>query len=205
MAKRILLLSSMLTFVCQIASATLDLTPQAREYTSQGFIYVQLSFKDDDGRVCYNPPLNWTYRGSAARLQLTPPNKSLAQATIEAVPGAQPFTPELQQTLVHAAVAGVPPGSQAVEVVKQEENTVLIDGRGSFEVTLSYKALGETFERSVVFASVADLRLCFRLTARTADFATVKAAFHASLGSWHRESPAAKTAMQPPPQTTVTR
>jgi hypothetical protein len=205
MVKRILLLNSILAFVCQIASAALDLTPQAREYTSQGFSYVQLSFKDDDGGVCYNPPLNWTYRGSVPRLQLTPPNKSLAQATIEAGSAAQPLTPELQQKLVQEAVAGVPPGSQAVEVVKQEENTVLIDGRGSFEVTLSYKALGETFERSVVFVNVADLRLCFRLTARTADFVSVKAAFHASLGSWHRKSPAAKTAMQSPLQTTATR
>jgi hypothetical protein len=189
MLNRTLLLAGMLTLACRTISATLDLTPTTNEYTSQGFTYVQLSFKNDGGRVGYNPPLNWTYRGSPARLKLTPPNKSFAEAVIEVMAGGQPFTLELQQSLAKEAAAEVPPGSQAVEILKQDENTILIDGRRTFEVVLSYKALGEIFQRSIVFVQVEDMRLSFRLTARAADFSALKTMFHASIGSWHWRGP----------------
>ena len=195
--KRISLLSSLVVLLSGSLNASLDLTPVPREYTSQGFNYVQLSFKDDAGRIVYNPPLNWTYKGSGPRCQLTPPNKSLATVVIEAASSPQPLTPELRQAMEKQVMTDVPPGSQAVELLNQGENTVSIDGRDSFEVVLSYKALGESFRRSIVFLQVGDMRLTFRVTARAADFEAIKTAFHASLGSWHWEAPSARPPATP--------
>jgi hypothetical protein len=188
MPKQILILTAIAALACQMAVAALDLTPIGKEYASQGFTYVQLSFKDDTSRIAYNPPLNWTYNGSAERLRLAPANKSFAEATVGTIPGAQPLTSELEHALAQQAMAEVPPGSQAVEFVKQAENTVLIDGHGSFEVVLSYKTLGEAFRRSIVFVKFGDLTLAFRLTARAADFDALRTTFHSSLGSWHLET-----------------
>src|SRR4051812_36937825 len=186
--KQILFLSALVALICRTAGATLDLSPVAKEYASQGFTYVQLSFKHDDGRVAYNPPLKWTYKGSGTRLQLTPPNTPFAMAQIEAGPGGQPLTPELRESMVKQALNEVPPGSQTIELVSQGENTLLIDGRGSFEILLSYKVMGESFRRSIVYVLVGDMKLAFRVTARTADFDAIGTAFHASLGSWRWEN-----------------
>src|SRR5437667_1957243 len=68
------------------AKSGIDLTPSANEYISEGITYQKLTFRRDKQRVEYDPPPGWSFRGSAERVQLTPPKRRFAEALIEAVP-----------------------------------------------------------------------------------------------------------------------
>jgi hypothetical protein len=187
------------------AKAGIDLTPSVNDYVSEGMKYQKLIFRDDKRRVEYNPPVNWSFVGSAGQLRLTPPKKNFAEATIEAVmlEKAQPLDQMAVKALEQRAIADLPPGSQFAKVEQELENSVPVNGGPSFEIVISYQAMGEKLVKSLVLANVQNAQLIFRLTARKDDFETLHRDFKASIFSWHwveasqSASEVAKQAEQP--------
>lgn len=184
--KRTSLLAALTAISLSGAHAAIDFTPVVREYTSQGFNYVQLAFKTDVGLILYNPPLNWTYRGSSDRLQLAPPDNPFAEAVIQAGPVAVPAALDeaALNSLEQQALQQVPPNSQSVEVVKREQNPVLLNESQSFEVVIAYQTLGYTFQRSVIFVLTPDTQLIFQFAAPKDRFDALHASFRRSITSW---------------------
>ena len=184
---RALLLFILLAFVSSTRAA-LSLAPTPSEYLGEGVKYTQLMFKDDKRQVTYVPPSLWAYRGSAAQLQLTPPeNFKRATAAIEAAPltAPQPLDEKTIQLVRQQFLSSLPFGSQDVKVLAEEQNSVLIDGKiETYEISVSYQVYGEAYVRSCLFANLPDFQLRFKLTASKKDFDTLHRAFRASIVSW---------------------
>lgn len=172
------------------AGAVLDLSPIPHEHVAQGIVYKQLKFKDATRTVVMDLPNRWTYRGSASRLQLTPPDTSFTEALLEVVPVApQPPVPSTapaprspldqaaMQALEQQALAAVPPGSQFVTLVSQREGVAFVD-KPRVEIVVSYQTLGEKFRRSSSFVEFADFRLVMRVTAKESEFEKISDAFY---------------------------
>ena len=170
------------------ARSGIDLTPTANEYVGEGIKYQKLTFRQDSQAIEYNPPPGWSFHGGPNQLQLTPPKKNFAEAFIEAVPlsAPQPLDEKVSKALEQELITKLPPDSQLVTVVSEEQNPVLLDGNRSFEVTVSYQVMGEKFLRSAIFVNLPDTQLIFRLTARKDDFERLHREFRTSMLSWHR-------------------
>jgi hypothetical protein len=208
--KQRLIVGLLLPLIAATSAAALDLTPAVSEYTAEGITFRQLTFKDGKRQAAYEPPRLWSCRGSGNSLQLTPPKAERADAIIQVVEAKT--VPKLDEKTIGAlreqSLRSVPPGSQAVTVVSEEQNPVSLENNASFGITLSYQALGETFIRSIVFVNLPESQLSFRVTARKADFDAVQRPFRSSIYSWHwvepssakslaqKDQPAAETARQ---------
>jgi hypothetical protein len=169
------------------SAVALDLAPTVSEYTAEGITFRQLNFQDGERKAVYEPPRLWSCRGSASSVQLTPPKVDRADAIIQVVEAKA--APKLDEKAIGAlkeqSLRSLPPGSQAVTVLNEEQNPVSLENSASYAVTLSYQALGETFVRSIVFISLPETQLSFRITARKADFDAVQRPFRSSIFSWH--------------------
>lgn len=175
-------------------AAGINLTPVLEEYQNDGFTFRQLAFKDDKRKVTLQLPNGWSYRGGAARLQLMPGgDNKFAEAVIEALPLEAPvqWDAATPQNLERQTLAGVPPGSQDVAVVSLDENPVLLGGNPSFEVVVTYKMLGKTFQRSDVYVNCPHAQLIFRLSAPKSEFDPLNAIFRRAVLSWQWVAPAA--------------
>jgi hypothetical protein len=203
------LVSGLLLVLFAATSANaLDLTPVVSEYVAEGITFRQLTFKDGKRQVIYEPPRQWVCRGSVGSLQLTPAKTDRADAVIEAVElkAPQKLDDRTTSALREQFLKSLPPGSQGVTVVSEEQNPVSLENGASYAVTVAYQALGETFLRSVVFVNLPEMQLSFRLTARKADFETIQKQFRSSIFSWHwvdrsaarlaQDKPEAETARQ---------
>lgn len=168
------------------ASAQIDFTPITREYTAGGFIHRELIFKTDKGTVTLAPPVKWNVRGGKDRVQLSPPDKSFVEATIQAAPVTPPpgFDEQNLKVLEQRVLSEVPSGALSVQITGRVENPVVIGSFRSFEFVISYQALGYTFLRSVIFVNGPDQQLTFRFTAPKADFDAFNSDFHRSINSW---------------------
>ena len=166
--------------------AAIDLTPAIKEYTREGFVYRQVTFKADTGSVTFVPPQTWTIDGGKDRSRLSVPSKPLVEATIMARPltVAHPFDEPTVKALEQQVLREVPVGSQATELVKTEENPVMMGSNLSLGFVLTYKTLGQTFSRSVVFVNTPDTQLIFRLSAPKAGFDELNGVFRRSITSW---------------------
>jgi hypothetical protein len=183
------------------ARAALDLSPFPSEFDGEGIKYTQLSFKDDQRRVSYILPQNWTWRGGAAQLHLVPPASFLrADAVIEATPRAasRPLDENAIATLRQQFLNSLPAGALGVKIVSEEQGPLQLGGNvPTYEFTASYQVIGETFVRSALFANLPDLQLRFNLTALKKDFESLHRQFRSSLISWQwNEAPAAATTVQ---------
>ncbi len=178
MLRHTITLLSLLASVA-LAPAALDLTATVHEFSAQGILYQQLKFKDDKRTVTMELPPRWTFRGSPARLQLVPPDKRFAEATIEIapLPPGQALDEAVMQALEQEVIASVPPASQAITVTRRQP-AQLLDGKPAFQIELSYKALGETFRRTTTYVNLPESRLTFRVTATEGDFEKVAGSFH---------------------------
>jgi hypothetical protein len=168
------------------AGAEIDFTPTETEYSAEGFTYRKITLKDGEGRVNFTPPHHWVVRGDKDRMQLTSPNKSFVEATIQGVPlsALQRFDEAAVKAFEEQAIRAAPPGSQSVQIVKREENPVVMGQNLSFGVVISYQALGQTFQRSIVVVNCPDTQLILRFTAPKADYDTFNSDFRRSIGSW---------------------
>jgi hypothetical protein len=187
------LLPILLLALGSVRSATaLDLTPTVSEYTAEGITFRQLNFQDGKRKAIYEPPRLWICHGSGSSLQLMPPNIDRADAIIQVAEANA--APKLDEKAVagfkEQSVNSLPPGSQAVTVISEEQNPVSLENTASFGVTLSYVVLGEKFVRSIVLINFPETQLSFRITARKADFDRLQGAFRSSILSWHWVDPA---------------
>lgn len=205
---RRLLLLSLFAF-SNTATAAIDLTPTKSEYVAEGLTFHQLSFKDGTRRIIFEPPQQWSYRGTANTLQLVPSNISRADAVIQVVEAKT--SDKLDEKALAAFreqfLASLPPGSQGGEITREEFNPVQLERASSYAITGQYKAIGEVFVRGVVFVNLPEAQLTFRLTARKADFEKLDRAFRGSILSWHwvDPEPAATVAQKDAPSTEATR
>ena len=176
----------LLTVAISAASAAIDFTPTLKEYSAQGFTYRQVRFKNGQGSVTLVPPQGWTISGGADGLQLRPPNNNFAEGMIRALPlqAPRPFDEVAVKALQERIISEAPPGSQSVQFVKSQENPVRIDQNPSFEFVISYRALGKTFQRSVIFVNCPDTQLILRFTAPKTDFDMFHRDFLRSVSSW---------------------
>ena len=166
--------------------AELLLTPRILEYEREGGKVKQLAFSDGVTTVTYQSPRGWDYSGSATQLKLRPPNKTQAEATITRVPLSQPgsFDDESLKKLVSEAVALAPKGSENISVVSQEKNPLMIQGKETFLITLSYTFYGQKYGRSILILNRGNEQIRSQLTCREADFKELQRAFLTSQNSW---------------------
>lgn len=173
-------------------NGSIDFTPTVKEYTREGMIYRQVSFKDEKGTITFMPPPGWTLRGAKDRLQLSPPGTKFAEASIEGQPptAAKAFDEPTLKALEQQVLAEAPSGSQSVKLLKREENPILLEQNLSFEFVITYQALGQNFQRSVIFVRMPTTQLIFRLSAPKAEFEALNQTFRRSITSWHWLEPA---------------
>jgi hypothetical protein len=199
----------LLVLFAATSAKALDLTPVVSEYVAEGITFRQLTFKDGKRQVVYEPPQRWTCRGSGSSLQLTPPNAERADAAIQTVESSSPqsFDEKTRTALKEQFVRALPPGSQTIAVINEEQNPVVLENSASYAVTGTYQVIGETFVRSVVFVNLPGTQLTFKFTARKADFENLHKAFRSSILSWHwvDRSAAAELAQKEQPQAATSR
>jgi hypothetical protein len=175
------------------AQAAIDLNPALTEYTANGITFKQLVFKDDQKRITYELPPQWTYRALGDSVKLIPPTNSTADITIQAIPLLSPQS--LDDKGIAAArdhfVRGMPPGSQTVKVLSEEQNTIPFKAGANCEITASYQTLGETYIRRAIYINLPDTQLIFRLNARKNEFEGLYRTFRGSILSWQWEQPTA--------------
>lgn len=180
------LLPLLLATALTTARAAIDLTPTPHESTCEGYTFKELLFKDGKREIVYQLPNKWSYRAGGDGVHLTPPEAVRADAIIQAstLAAPQPFDEKSVEAAKKQFLGGLPPGSQMITVVTEEQNPVPFNGNRTYEFKVSYQIVGETFVRSALFTNVADTQLCFRLTARKADFEALHRTFRASILSW---------------------
>jgi len=168
------------------ARANLNLTPKLSQYELDGVKFKQLAFSDGSQTVTYAPPRGWDYSGSSTQLTLRPPNTPQAEATITRVPLSQPgsFDDESLKKLVSEAAARVPKGSENISIVSQEKNPLMIQGKETFLITLSYTFYGQKYGRSILFLNRGNEQIRSQLTCHEADFNDLHGAFLRSQYTW---------------------
>jgi hypothetical protein len=184
---RSLILTVSTWLVVGIARADLQFTPKIAEYELDGVKFKQLAFSDGDAKeITYAPPRGWDYSGTASQLTLHPRNKKQAEATISKIMLPRPvrFDEETMKGLVEEVIAALPHNSTNVQVVSQEKNPLMIEGKETFLVTLAYTFYGENYGRSILFLNRGNEQIRFQLGCRQADFQELQKAFLASQYSW---------------------
>ena len=169
------------------ARGDLQLIPKPVEYELEGAKFKQLAFSDGGAKeITYSPPRGWDYFGSTTRLDLHPPNKVQAEATITRIPLSEPgqFDDDTLKKLVAEAVALVPEGSSNVTVESQEKNPLRINRKETFLVVLSYNLSGQAYSRSILFLNRGKEQIRCELVCRAADFKDLQKAFLGSQYSW---------------------
>jgi hypothetical protein len=156
------------------------------EFQGEGIVYHRLIFKDDKRNIFYQPPAGWGCSASASELRLVPAGKTFAEAKIRSVAMENPVPLDGNATiaLTQQVIDGAPPGSQQVAIVSEVQNGLLLGNNPTFEVVASYKAMGETFQRSVLFVNAPGKQLVFQLSSRKSDFDALYRAFRASILTW---------------------
>ena len=179
---------SLLLFVLarSAAGSPIEFSEVVRDYMGEGILYHRLVFNEDKRQIFYQLPKGWRCAVTGKSLQLTPPNTSFAGAQIESIPlpAPQPITQAMAPALTQQVVDALPPASQHVSVVKQEQNPILLNNNPSFEVLVSYSILGDTFERGVLFVNTPTNQIVFKFTARKSEFDALYRAFRSSILTW---------------------
>jgi hypothetical protein len=177
----------LLCFGCaSVGHAELDLSPKFSYYELDGLQFRKLVFVENGREVTYVPPRDWDYSGSATRLILHPPRKAQAEAAITttSLPSGTGLDEAATNTLVNETLRSVPVGSTHIAVISQERNPLLIAGKETFFVSVTYIFYGETYTRSVLFLNRASEQMRFQLISRSSDFEELQAEFQRSLYSW---------------------
>jgi hypothetical protein len=173
------------------AKAAIDLNPALAQYTANGITFKQLVFKDDQKQITYELPPQWTYRALGDSVKLVPENNSTADITIQALPlvSPQPLDDKWIAAAREHFLRGMAPGGQTVKVLSEEQNTIPFKAGTSYEITVSYQALGETFIRRAVYINLPDTQLIFRLNVRKNEFENLWRTFRGSILSWQWVAP----------------
>ena len=175
--------------------AAVDLTPMVTEVVDDGVTYQEVSCKTPEGKVVFTLPPAWTIRGQKARAQMTGPDKSFAEAVIEATPleKPEPLDEAAIAKFKKQVLATLPAGSTKVTAVNEAHNSLMPGGNPSFEIVITYDMWGKIFQRSALLVNGPQDWLTFRFTCLKADFTTLNTTFRRSLMTWHtvaaKESP----------------
>ena len=178
----------------------LDLNPTLTEYTAEGITFKQLVFKGDSKKVTYELPSQWGYRKSGDSIKLMPPNNSNADIAIQTTPlsAPQPFDEKGMAAAREHFLRGVPPGSQMLKLLSELQDTIPFRGGANYEITASYRVLGEAFIRRAIYINLPDTQLIFRLSARQSEFEALYRTFRTSILSWQSvDEPSVLTAKAP--------
>jgi hypothetical protein len=173
----------------------IDLTPAITELIEDGVTYREVSCKTPEGKVMFTLPPGWTIRGQKDRAQITGPDKSSAEAVIEATPleKPEPLDEAAIAKFRQQVLATLPPGSTKITTVNEAQNSLMPGGNPSFEILITYDLWGKIFQRSALLVNGPQDRFTFRFTSLKADFAPFNTNFRRSLMTWRavaaRESP----------------
>jgi len=166
--------------------ADLDLTPATTARKLDGVSIPELLFSDGSQKVSYESPRGWSYSAVSSRnIRFQPPQVSQAETTIESIPMADEYQldEKLIKTLKEDLVRSLPKSSTQIQVVSEVNDTLLINGHKTYEVTIGYQNYGQKYRISVLFANLGRQQLRFRVFARASDFDQVHRDFTASLCS----------------------
>ena len=167
--------------------AGLDLSPQADTYELDGMEMAQLAFQNSGNeKATYQLPRDWRYSGDRDHLDLQPPNVSQANVRISKLtPGAVALgAADTQTRLLEQAIASVPEGSREVKIESQGLNPLLINGKQTFLIELSYVAFGEKFASYQLYLDRTPEPICFKLSCRERDYPELRQLFQRSLYTW---------------------
>ena len=183
---RHIVLALVLSAELAAAGSTIEFSADLKEFMGEGVGYHRLTFTDDKRTIFYQPPPKWTCSLMGKSLHLRPTDANFAAAEIEAIPlaGPQSIDAAASEAFTQQVLSTLPPGSQQAEVVKQEQNPVPLNNNPTFEVIVSYKAIGDPFQRSVLFLNTPANQVVFKLTAKKADFDALYRAFRRSIATW---------------------
>jgi hypothetical protein len=204
MFRKILLLVS-LVLTAHASRAAIDLTPVVTEYVGEGILYHQIVFKQPKGSITMELPNQWSCTGSGDRVRLTPPPaKAFAEGVITSSPlhAPQPLDEAVIAAFKQQVLASVPPGSQAVTLMAEIENSIRLDGNPGFEFVIFYKLLGQTFRRNAVLVHMPDTRLVFQFSAPEKDFDALGKTFRHAFATmqWVQPSSAKSLAQSDQPR-----
>jgi hypothetical protein len=171
------------------AGAAIDFTPITGERVLEGVVFKQLIFHESGRAITYEQPRGWTYSGDSNRIRFTPPDIRQAQADMAQSPLLEPqtFNDATAKLLQNQVLASIPPGSQNVTVISEEQNPVSINRQQTYAVIIGYSLSGQEYRLSVIFLNLPNTQVQFRVIARKQDFEEVNRLFRASLFSlqWH--------------------
>jgi hypothetical protein len=172
--------------ITNVGRTELVLTPTLDEYVLDGVKLKQLAFSDGGQKVTYQSPHGWDYSGTETQLTLHPPNKLQAEAIIARISRSDQseFDDETLKKMVAEVVALVPKGSSNIVVESQEKAPLRIGNRETFLLVISYRALGNNYNRSILFINRGGEQIRCQLTCRASDFTELQKAFLSSQYSW---------------------
>ena len=187
MVPRSLIISALMVVTAASGRADLQFTPRESYFELEGMKLKQLAFSDGGAKeVTYQQPPGWSYSGDAGKLTLHPPNKSQAEATVSKVTLPKPgvFDDASMKQMVEEALASAPKGSTSISLVSQQRNPVLIAGKETFLVVVSYSFYGGNYQRSLMFMNRGNEQVRFQFVSRAADFEELQRAFLGSHCTW---------------------
>jgi hypothetical protein len=199
MLRRTILLFCLLTMGVVGGKAEINFTPAVKQYSSEGAEYSSVTFKEDKRIISMEVPRLWTCRGDASRLQFAPPNQNFAEGIVQAVStnGLLSFNEVTVKALEAQVTSGLPLGSQAIALLTQQENPVILEQNLSYEFVVSYQTLGKTFQRSVIFVNCPNKQLVFRFSAPKESFDALNKTFRRSICSWQSIEPSPTAKKEP--------
>lgn len=168
------------------AGTEIEFSANLQEFDGEGGAGRGLIFKDAGRIICYQPPSGWICTLVGKHLYLKPPNQNFAAAEIKAVPliASQAVDKIIAAALTEQVLTHVPEGAENVLLVREEMNPVSLDHYQSYEVIVSYAALRQKFQRSVIFLNTPANRFVFKFTAREDIFDALYQAFRNSISTW---------------------
>jgi hypothetical protein len=181
------------------AGNAIQFSASAEEFVGEGIVYHRLHFQDGDRGISYRPPNGWKCALIDNRLRLMPNDKNFAEAQIDSAPLDQPvvFDAAIAASVAQQSLAALPVGNQEAAMVKQDQNTLPLNNNPTLETIISYKLMGETFQRGVIVAITPNNQITFKFSARKADFDALYRAFRASISTWEWQPAVAKAATAP--------
>jgi hypothetical protein len=117
---------------------------------------------------------------------LTPPSGQTGEAIVSRVKLLQPqaFDESTVKRLTTEVLASAPPGATRVTLSSQQKNPLLIEGKETLLVIISFELFGTPQSRSVMFLNRQGEQIRFQLTCPQVAFTQLQSQFLGSHFSW---------------------
>lgn len=187
---RRVLVALILAVLCHsTARAELSLTPQREDYELEGMQLWRLVFETGTAsNARYRPPDGWDYSGSAQRLNLRPPGKASAEASVVRL-HLKDF-PSCNESgakkLDEIALGMLPEAAEGAKIESSAPGPLQISGKDTYLVQVSYNYYGQRFSRYCLFLVSESGPMRFQLTSLQTDYDQLVPAFQKSLHTWQR-------------------